>query len=128
MKDEMVISNSKTLEKDGLIKKDIIQVLSIIKSHRDKAYRKANEEQIMAYYELGKFLSNKIKEAEWGSKAIERLAEEINLAFPESKSISKRGLYRMIQFYETYAGNKIVSPLVSQIRNRAGILGYSIAE
>lgn len=54
MKDEMVISNSKTLEKDVLIKQeDIIQVLSIIKSHRDNAYRKANEEQIMAYFELG---------------------------------------------------------------------------
>lgn len=126
MKDEMLISNSKTLEKDGLIKQeDIIQVLSIIKSHRDNAYRKANEEQIMAYFELGKFLSNKIKEAEWGSKAIERLAEEINLAFPESKSISKRGLYRMIQFYETYAGNEIVSPLVSQISWTNNIVIFS---
>ena len=32
----------------------IIIILSIIKSRRDNAYRKANEEQIMAYFELGK--------------------------------------------------------------------------
>lgn len=79
----------------------------------------------MAYYELGRFLSNKLKEEKWGSKTIERLAEEINLAFPEMKSISKRGLYRMIQFYETYAGNEIVSPLVSQISWTNNIVIFS---
>ncbi len=126
MKDEMLISNCKTIEKDDLLKQeDIIQVLSIIKSHRDNAYRKANEEQIMAYFELGKFLSNKIKEAKWGSKTIERLAEEINLALPATKSVSKRGLYRMIQFFETYAGNEIVSPLVSQISWTNNIVIFS---
>lgn len=126
MKEEMLMSNCKTKEKDDLLKQeDIIQVLSIIKSHRDNAYRKANEEQIMAYFELGKFLSNKIKEAKWGSKTIERLAEEINIAFPETKSVSKRSFYRMIQFYETYAGNEIVSPLVSQISWTNNIVIFS---
>lgn len=126
MKDEMVISNSKTLEKDVLIKQeDIIQVLSIIKSHRDNAYRKANEEQIMAYFELGNFLSNKIKEAEWGSRAIESLAKTIAQFYPELKGFTRSGLYRMIQFYETYSDNVIVAPLVRQISWTNNIVIFS---
>ena len=126
MKDEMLISNSESLEKDGLIKQeDIIQVLSIIQSHRDNAYRKVNEEQIMAYFELGKFLSNKIKEAEWGSRAIESLAKTIAQFYPEIKGFTRSGLYRMIQFYETYSDNIIVAPLVRQISWTHNIVIFS---
>lgn len=50
-----------------------------------------------------------------GSKTIENLAKEISHLYPSLKGFNKRGLYRMIQFYETYKDNEIVSPLVSQI-------------
>ena len=33
--------------------------------------------------------------------------------FPGIKGFNRRGLYRMKQFYETYAGNKKVAPLVT---------------
>jgi len=36
---------------------------------------------------------------------------------PEIKGFSRRGLYRMKQFYETYKDNEKVSPLVTQIKH-----------
>ena len=43
------------------------------------------------------------------------ISEEIQTAFPGIKGSNRRGLYIMKQFYETYSGNEIVSPLVTQI-------------
>ena len=36
---------------------------------------------------------------------------------PELKGFNKRGLYRMIQFYETYTSVEIVSPVAQQLQN-----------
>ena len=79
----------------------------------------------MAYFELGRFLSNKIKEAEWGSRAIESLAKTISQFYPELKGFTRSGLYRMIQFYETYCDNIIVAPLVRQISWTNNIVIFS---
>ncbi|MCQ2802037.1 MAG: PDDEXK nuclease domain-containing protein [Bacilli bacterium] len=126
MKQELLPINSEIVQKDNAIdNKDIIQVLSIIQNHRDNAYRKANEEQILAYFELGKFLSNKIKEKQWGTKVIEMLAQKISKVYPELIGFTRSGLYRMIQFYETYRDNIIVSPLVRQISWTNNILIFS---
>src|SRR5690606_1394215 len=36
---------------------------------------------------------------------------------PELKGFNRTGLYRMIQFYETYASTKFVAPVVRQIQS-----------
>ena len=50
-----------------------------------------------------------------GAKVIENIVEEISRANPMLKGFDRRGLYRMMQFYETYKDNEIVSTLLSQI-------------
>ena len=50
----------------------------------------------------------------YGDGYIDSLAEYIQRQFPGIKGFNRRGLYRMKQFYETYAGNKKVAPLVTQ--------------
>ena len=47
----------------------------------------------------------------YGDGYIDSLAEYIQRQFPGIKGFNRRGLYRMKQFYETYAGNKKVAPL-----------------
>ena len=51
----------------------------------------------------------------WGSKVIDSIANEINNKYPTLKGFDRRGLYRMMQFYDTYKDNEIVSTLLSQI-------------
>ena len=94
---------------------DFTQLINLIETHRQNAYRKVNEELVTMYYEVGAYLSNKVNHEKWGSKAIENLSKQINSVYHSLNGFNKRGLYRMMQFYETYKDNEIVSPLVSQI-------------
>lgn len=43
------------------------------------------------------------------------MAEYIHTKYPGIKGFNRRGLYRMKQFYELYAGNEKVSSLVTQL-------------
>ena len=92
-----------------------IGIAQIIEEARDNAYRKVNEELILMYWRVGQFLSKKSKEANYGDGYIDSLSEYIKNRFPGIKGFNRRGLYRMKQFYETYADNEKVSPLVTQL-------------
>ena len=91
------------------------QVVSIIETSRDNAYRKVNEELILMYWNVGKFLSEQSKNASYGDGYIDSLASYIQNQFPGIKGFNRRGLYRMKQFFELYNGNEKVSPLVTQL-------------
>ena len=67
------------------------------------------------YQSAGKFLSEKSKSANYGDAYVDSLADYIQKRFPGIKGFNRRGLYRMKQFYETYAGNEKMSPLVTQL-------------
>lgn len=91
------------------------KIAKIIEEARDNSYRKVNEELILMYKRVGQFLSEKLKEANYGDSYIDSLADYIQNQFPGIKGFNRRGLYRMKQFYETYAGNEKVSLLVTQL-------------
>jgi hypothetical protein len=48
-------------------------------------------------------------------KVIDNIAREINNKYPTLKGFDRRGLYRMMQFYDTYKDNEIVATLLRQI-------------
>ena len=87
----------------------------MIETHRENAYRKVNEELVTMYYEIGKYLSEKVASEKWDSKVIDNIANGINNKYPTLKGFDRVGLYRMMQFYDTYKDNEIVAPLVRQI-------------
>lgn len=91
------------------------EITQLIADARDNAYRKVNEELILMYQKVGQFLSEKSKDACYGDGYINSLSAYIQTRFPGIKGFNRRGLYRMKQFYETYAGNENVSPLVTQL-------------
>lgn len=90
-------------------------LIEIINKSRENALRKVNEELINMYWQVGEYLHKEAKTASFGDAYIDSISEEIQSAFPGIKGFNRRGLYRMKQFYETYAGNEIVTPLVTQI-------------
>jgi len=94
---------------------DFNHVISMIQMARANAYAKVNEELINLYYNVGRFVSQKVESAEWGTGIVSSLAEFIKDNHPEIKGFTRRGLYRMKQFYETYKDNEIVSTLLTQI-------------
>lgn len=90
-------------------------VVKIIEAARESAFRKVNEELIRMYWHVGEYLSQAMQSAGYGDAFMQRLADFFASEYPEIKGFNRRGLYRMKQFYETYAGDEIVSPLVTQL-------------
>ncbi len=99
--------------------KDIIgfqEIVNMIDMRKNNAYKKVNEELILLYWEIGKYVSEKISCNEWGSKTVENLSIYIKEKYPTLRGFNRRGLYRMKQFYETYYEYpEIVSTLLAQI-------------
>ena len=101
-------------------------LIKIIEESRNNALKKVNEELIQLYWKVGEYLSKEAENAVFGDTYIDSIAKEIKNAFPGIKGFTRRGLYRMKQFYETYKDNKIVAPLVRQISwtHNVMILGH----
>lgn len=91
------------------------EIINMIETRRSNAYKKVNEELISLYWDFGKYISEKVNDANWGDRIVDRLVEFMKREYPTMKGFTKRGIYRMKQFYETYKDNEIVSPLVTQI-------------
>ena len=94
---------------------DFNRIVAMIRDARARAYAKVNEELINLYFNVGKFVSEKVANAEWGSGVVDQLALFIKENHPEIKGFTRRGLYRMKQFYEAYKDSEIVSALRTQL-------------
>ena len=113
-------------------------IVRLIEESRNRAFQKVNEELVLLYFTVGKTVSVRVAEGAWGNKTVEELSSYIMNRFPRLSGFTRRGLYRMKQFYETYSEDsdcyklwleiqenkgttKIVSPLATQIRNTTKI-------
>ncbi|WP_262245705.1 PDDEXK nuclease domain-containing protein [Parapedobacter soli] len=97
--------------------KRFIDIIQLIQQSRSNAIRAVNTELINLYWNVGVYVKQKLSVAEWGDKTVNELADFIQKNNPELKGFSRAGLYRMVQFYETYTQTKFVAPLVRQIQN-----------
>ncbi|MDO5350931.1 MAG: PDDEXK nuclease domain-containing protein [Lachnospiraceae bacterium] len=91
------------------------KVIEIVESAKERAYRKVNEELILMYHDIGEYISEQSKNAEYGDAFVQKLADFFAANYPDLKGFNRRGLYRMKQFYELYRDNEKVSPLVTQL-------------
>lgn len=109
------------------LSKDFINVVNLIQEARDNAIRKVNEELILLYWNVGKYISEQLESQKWGSSYVDEMASFISQNCPGVKGFNRRGLYRMKQFYETYKDKEFVSTLLTQISwsNHLAILSSS---
>lgn len=91
------------------------EVVGIIEKARERAYRKVNEELILMYRDIGKYISEHAENAVYGDSFVDGLADFFAKNYPELKGFTRRGLYRMKQFYELYKDDEKVSTLLTQL-------------
>lgn len=91
------------------------EIIEMIETRKNNAYKKVNEELINLYWDFGKYISEKVNDGNWGEKIVDKLAEFMKKEYPTMKGFNRRGIYRMKQFFETYKDNEIVSTLLTQI-------------
>ncbi len=91
------------------------EIAALIQERRGKAVRAVNTVLIELYWDLGKILSEKIEQENWGAKVVSDLAQFLKRTQPSLKGFSRPNLMRMRQFYDTYRDHEIVSALLRQL-------------
>lgn len=88
---------------DIKLNKEFDGIVGIIQTAREKVLRVANTALIDLYWRVGNYLSDKIRNAEWGDGVVKQLADYISVNYPDIKGFTDKNLWRMKQFYETYS-------------------------
>jgi len=94
---------------------DFAEITRLIESARQRAYQAVNTALIELYWQVGAYISAKIKAAEWGEGVIEQLARHLASTQPGLRGFSAQNIWRMRQFHEAYQGQVILSPLVREL-------------
>ena len=91
------------------------EITKLIEAARQKAFQAVNTVLIDLYWHVGKIISHKVNSAEWGDGVVAQLAAHIAQTQPGLRGFTRRNLFRMRQFYETYQGDEKVSALLTQL-------------
>ena len=94
---------------------DFAEITRLIESARQRAYQAVNTALIELYWQVGAYLSAKIKAAEWGEGVVDQLAQHLASTQPGLKGFTRRNLFRMRQFHEAYPDPQIVTALLTQL-------------
>ena len=96
-------------------KSDFEAIYGIITTHRNRVVQQLNGETVMMVWEVGGFVSGKLKTSAWGSGVVRQLAEFIHTQDPTVRGWSYRTIYKMVQFYETYSSPAFVE-LIGKVK------------
>ena len=103
------------------MEKDYSIFLSEIKSHilqsRYKAAAAVNRELILLYFHTGTKLSQKIKQAKWGSKVVQQLASDLQKEINGLRGFSYSNLKNMRQFADEYTNLRLA---IENYQNQIG--------
>lgn len=122
------------------IEKQFEFVDTIINHHLSNAIQKVNTEALLTYWEVGQYISRQLKSSAWGAKVVSELADYLKRQNPKRKGYSKRNLYNMVSFFDTYSGEEfkkfaaslplpeIVQPKTAQLETANEIVQFEIAQ
>ncbi len=91
------------------------QVQGIINLHRSRALQTVNNENLLTAWEVGAYVSARLKTTVWGSKTVTQLSEYLRKQDPTLKGYSRSRIYAMVQFFETYASPSFLN-LLTQLK------------
>ena len=94
---------------------DFDEIITIVDHARETTFRLVNRELISMYWNIGKYISGKLKDGKWGKSVVEDFTRYVQNKRPDIKGFSASNVWRMRQFYETYCDNEKLAPLVREI-------------
>jgi len=106
------------------------ELLAIYEKAREKAEYAVNHVVIDMYWEIGEYISEKIKTVGWGKSVVKEFSDFMQKHHAGVNGFSPQNIWRMRQFYDTYKENIKLSPLVREISwtNNLIILSQSKTE
>jgi predicted nuclease of restriction endonuclease-like (RecB) superfamily len=106
------LMNKPTSEDYGNV---LVEVKQRIRSAQYEALKAVNKELIALYWDIGKMIVTRQEGAKWGKSVVEQLAKDLQNEFPGISGFSSANLWRMRLFYETFANNEKLAPMVREI-------------
>ncbi len=86
-----------------------------IHSIQQRAILSVNRELVLLYWQIGRDILARQAKQGWGAKVIERLAQDLRIAFPGMKGFSRSNLLYMRAFAEAWPDEAIVQQAVGQL-------------
>lgn len=77
---------------------DFNEIVQMIETRRNNAYRKVNEELILLYWDVGKYLDNLISRSSYGDKIIDKVANYMKDNHPTIKGFTRRNYIEWLNF------------------------------
>ena len=90
---------------NSLQEQQFTEVVELILQHKYRASVAVNNETLFTAWSVGKYVSDKLKNEEWGSKVVSQLSEYIRIKRPDIKGFSRSSIYNMVMFYEEYSSD-----------------------
>ena len=84
-------------------KEEFETVYNIIATHRKRVVRVVNNESMSMVWEVGGYVSYKLKTSSWGDGVVRQLSDYIRTKDPTARGWSYRTLYKMVQLYDAYS-------------------------
>lgn len=98
---------------------DYADWLASLKSRIGRAQQRAvvavNQALVRLYWDIGQEILERQAKQGWGAKVIERLAQDLQQAFPRMRGLSRSNLMAMRAFAEAWPDAAIVQQLVGQL-------------
>ena len=109
-----LVPNEKSLAQDSYSAL-LGEVKERIRSAQYAALRAVNLELLSLYWDIGRLIGQRQQGETWGRAVVENLAKDLRTEFPGVSGFSAANLWRIKQFYEAYAKDEKLAPLVREI-------------
>src|SRR5579862_2294995 len=93
----------------------LIEIKERIRAAQYAALRAVNLELLSLYWDIGRLIDQRQQGETWGRAVVENLAKDLRAEFPGVGGLSAANLWRIKQFYEAYARDEKLAPLVREI-------------
>jgi len=93
----------------------LAELKSRIHTAQQRATRAVNRELVLLYWQIGRDILARQAEQGWGAKVIERLAQDLRVAFPDMKGFSPRNLKYMRAFADAWPDGEFVQGVLAQL-------------
>lgn len=101
---------------DNTYKNWLKELKTKVHSAQIKAALAVNTELIQLYWELGKMISEKLEESQWGDKILKNVSNDLRAEFPNMRGLSVTNLKYSKYFYDFYS-NSISQQVVDQLES-----------
>ena len=91
------------------------EIEQLIHSAQQQAFKAVNTALLKLYWQIGEIISKKLASAEWGDGVVEQLAQHIARTQPGLRGFTRRNLFRMRQFHDTYRDTPTLQALALQL-------------